>query len=314
MNNRTLTIIAVILGLLFLGSLFWGISRNSTASQLEATNETISSEVEQLAVLRTSLEAQVDSVSQEYEAAAATNLELKGQLAEAQKVEKAALYDMRQAQRKSKNDNDVAYQMRVQIEDLINARTMIESNLAELEAENQTLRKENVTLRQDLSQAKTQNYELEKTAKNLETMNASMESEIEKLSLGSFKATAMQVDLLRGNRGSKVTANASRARRVAVSFDLTDVPEKYLGVRPIYFVMTDQSGTPVLSENPVRAKATVNGAKMDIIALEGRDVNIERSQRLSFTHELDDKLSAGVYRAQIFTDVGFLGATNINLR
>ena len=314
MNNRTLTIIAVILGLLFLGSLFWGISRNSTASQLQATNETISGEVEQLSVLRASLEAQVDSISQEYEAAAATNVELKGQLAEAQRVEKAALYDMRQAQRKSSNDTDVAYQMRLQIEDLINARTMIEGNLAELEAENQTLRKENVTLRQDLSQAKTQNYELEKTAKNLETMNASMESEIEKLSLGSFKATAMQVDLLRGSRGSKVTANASRARRVAVSFDLTDVPEKYLGVRPIYFVMTDQSGTPVLSENPVRAKASVNGAKMDIIALEGRDVNIERSQRLSFTHELDDKLAAGVYRAQIFTDVGFLGATNVNLR
>ena len=314
MNKKTLTIIAILLGLLFLGSLFWGISRNSAVAELEATNTSMSGEVDQLQVLRTRLEKQVDSIAIEYEAAAATNVELKGELAEAQRSAQAAMASMRQAQRKSKNDTDVAYQMRLQIEDLINARAMIETNLAELQAENQTLRKENVALRQNLSEAKTQNYQLSRTAKNLENMNRSMESEIEALSLGAFKATAMQVDLLKGGRGTKVTANASRARRVNVSFDLTDVPEKYLGVRPIYLVMTDQAGTPVLSENPVRAKAVVNGSKMDIIALEGRDVNIERNQRLSFTHELDDKLEAGVYRAQIFTDVGFLGATNVNLR
>ena len=314
MNKKTLTIIAILLGLLFLGSLFWGISRNSAVAELEATNTSISGEVDQLQVLRTRLEKQVDSIAVEYEAAAATNVELKGELAAAQKSAQAAMASMRQAQRKSKNDTDVAYQMRLQIEDLINARAMIETNLAELQAENQVLRKENVALRQNLSEAKTQNYQLSRTAKNLENMNRSMESEIEALSLGAFKATAMQVDLLKGSRGTKVTANASRARRVNVSFDLTDVPEKYLGVRPIYLVLTDQAGTPVMSENPVRAKAVVNGSKMDIVALEGRDVNIERNQRLSFTHELDDKLEAGVYRAQIFTDVGFLGATNVNLR
>ena len=314
MNKKTLTILAIILGLLFLGTLFWGISRNSAATELASTNTTMSGEMDQLKFLRTRLEAQVDSISQEYEAAAATNIELKGELAEAQKTAQAALYSMRRAQKKSENDTDVAYQMRLQIEDLINARAMIETNLAELQAENQTLRKENVVLRQNLSEAKTENYQLSRTAKNLENMNRSMESEIEALSLGALKATAMQVDLLKGSRGNKVTANASRARRLNVSFDLTDVPEKYLGVRPIYLVMTDQAGTPVMSENPVRAKAVVNGSKMDIVALEGRDVNIERNQRLSFTHELDDKLEAGIYRAQIFTDVGFLGATNVNLR
>ncbi|NJC26563.1 hypothetical protein [Neolewinella antarctica] len=314
MNKKNLTIIAVILGLLFLASLIWGITRNSAATEYEADNLTMSAEVDQLEILRARLESQVDSIGEVYEAAAADNIELKGQLSTAQQTTKNALADMRRAQKKSTNDTDVAYQMRLQIEDLINARAMIETNLAELETENQTLRKENVTLRRDLSETKTIAYQAQKTADNMETMNRSMASEIEALSLGNFKATAMQVDLLRGSSGTKVTANASRARRVNVSFDLSDVPEKYLGVRPIYLVMTDQSGTPVMSENPVRAKATVNGAKMDLIALEGRDVNIERSQRLSFTHELDDKLEAGIYRAQIFTDIGFLGAASVNLR
>ena len=314
MNNKTLTILAVILGLLFLGSLVWGVSRNSAAGELETQNTVMSGEVKQLEVLRKNLEAQVDSIEVAYEAAAADNVELKGQLSEAQQTAKNAMSQMRRAAKKSENDTDVAYQMRLQIEDLITTRAYLETNLAELQAENQTLRKENVSLRQDLSTTKTQVYQAQKTAQNLESMNRSMESQIEKLSLGNFKATAMQVDLLKGSRGTKVTANASRARRIAVSFDLSDVPEKYLGVRPIYLVLTDQSGTPVLSENPVRAKATVNGSKMDIIALEGRDVNIERSQRLTFTHELDDKLDEGVYRAQIFTDIGFLGAAAVNLR
>ena len=33
MNKRTLTILAILLGLLFLGTLFWGLSRNSTAGK-----------------------------------------------------------------------------------------------------------------------------------------------------------------------------------------------------------------------------------------------------------------------------------------
>ncbi|OAV43838.1 hypothetical protein [Lewinella sp. 4G2] len=314
MNKKTLTILAIILALLFLGSLIWGISRNGAATELEMKNQSMSGEVAQLETLRKNLEAQVDSISVAYEAAAADNAELKGSLASAQATANSALARMRTAQQKSLNDTDVAYKMRLQIEDLINTRAFLETNLAELQAENQTLRKENVTLRQDLSKTKTAVYQAEKTAKNLESMNATMERNIEALSLGAFKATAIQVDLLKGSKGAKVTANASRVRRLAVSFDLTDVPEKYLGVRPIYLVLTDQSGTPVISDNPVRAKATVNGSEMDIMALEGRDVNVERSQRLSFTHELDDKLAAGVYRAQIFTDVGFLGAASVKLR
>lgn len=314
MNKKTLTVVAIILGLLFLGSLIWGISRNNAAGELQVEKETISAEAEQLAILRDKLQIEVDSIGAAFETAAADNEELRGQLSEAQETAKRALYDMRVAQKSRKNDNDVAYQMRLQIEDLINTRATLERNLAELKTENQELRKTNVTLRADLSTAKTANYQLEKTADNLQTMTKSMEAEIEKMTLGAFKASAFQVDLFRGNKGTKLTSDASRVKRLNVSFDLTDVPDEYLGVRPIYFVLTDQSGTPVTSENPVRAKAIVNGAPMDLIALEGRDVNVEKNQRLSFTHELDVKLNAGFYRAQIFTDLGLLGAANVQLR
>lgn len=314
MNKQSLTIAAIILALLFLGTLAWGISRNSAAGDLTVENERVNAEAEQLTILRAKLEAEVDSLGTIYESAVADKESLQGQLTEAQATTKAALYDMRKAQKSRKNDNDVAYQMRLQIEDLINARANLETRLAEVEQELSTLRKENVVLRQDLSTSKTEAYELAKKSENLETMTKSMEKQINVMTLGAFKASAIQVDMYRGNSGDKVTADASRVKRMAISFDLTDVPDKYLGVRPLYLVLSDQSGTPVTSENPVRAKAIVNGAEMDLIALEGRDVNIEKNQRISFTHDLDVKLKAGYYRAQIFTDLGLLGAANVNLR
>lgn len=314
MNKKTLTAIAIILGLLFLASLFWGISRNGAATELAEEKVQNESEIDQLQLLRDNLQAQVDSISIVYETAAADNAQLRGALADAQKTANAALYDIRKAQKSRKNDNDVAYQMRLQIEDLITARANLERNLLELEAENKTLRKENVTLRADLSTAKTEAYELGRRSEVLEQTTRRMEEQINEVTLGAFKATAMQVDLYRGSKGTKTTTDASRVKRMAVSFDLTAVPEKYLGVRPIYLVMTDESGTPVRSENPVMANAIVNGAKMDVIALEGRDVNVEKNQRISFTHELSAKLEKGFYRVQILTDLGLLGAANIQLR
>lgn len=314
MNKRTLTIIAILLGILFLASLFWGISRNGAVQELEEENTIVSAEASQLKILRDRLQSQVDSIGVAYETAAADNEELKGQLSEAQEQARRALYSMQQAQKKSKNDTDVAYQMRLQIEDLIKTRALLETNLAKLEEENSVLRKENVVLRNQVNDVKTQAYEAQKQVDNLTTMQESMEKELEVLTLGNFKATAMEVGTFRGRDNDKLTNKAKRVDRVTVSFDLTNVPQEYLGVRPIYFVLTDQSGTPVTSENPVRAKAIVNGAEMDLIALEGRDVNIERTQRLKFVHDLSVKLDPGFYRAQIFTDLGLLGATNVQLR
>ena len=309
MNKRTLTIIAILLALLFLGALIWGFT---TKNKLEANYDQKTEEAEQLTVLRDNLMASVDSLESAFSEVSDENAELQGQLTEAQETAKRALYDMRQAQRSRENDNNVAYQMRRQIEDLINVRTMLETSIAELEEENQSLRESNVTLRRDLSTAKTEVYEATKENEQLSRMNASMEANLDRMTLGAFRATAMQVDLLRKN--GSATANASRARRIAVSFDLTDVPEEFLGVRPIFLVLTDESATPVISENPVQAKVVVNGAEKDIIALEGRDVNVERSQRLTFTHELDDKLAEGFYRAEIYTDVGLLGSAKVQLR
>lgn len=309
MNKRTLTIIAVLLALLFIGTLIWGFS---TKNELEANYAEKTEEAEQLALLRDKLQTSVDSLETQFTAARSENQRLEGELTEAQRTAQAALTDMRTAQAARNNARDVAYDMRLQIEDLINVRTMLETSIQELEAENEKLRKDNVELRRDLSTAKTQAYNATKEAENLNRLTESMEADINRMSLGAFRASAIQVDLLQ--RNGRPTANASRGRRLQVSFDLTEVPEKYLGVRPIYLVLTDEKATPVRGDNPVMATSIVNGAEKNLLALEGRDVNVERNQRISFTHELDDKLDDGFYRAEIYTDVGMLGSAKVQLR
>lgn len=73
-------------------------------------------------------------------------------------------------------------------------------------------------------------------------------------------------------------------------------------------------GTPIRSENTTQAQVVVNNQRVDIIAQKAQDVNITESQRLSFTHDLEEKLRSGFYRVAVYTDIGLLGAANFRLQ
>ena len=85
-------------------------------------------------------------------------------------------------------------------------------------------------------------------------------------------------------------------------------------MRPLYLVVTDDKGTPIKDSNPIQAKVVVNGQDMDIQAVKVQEVNIEESQRLSFSHDLEEKLTTGYYRVAVYTDIGLLGASSFRLR
>jgi S-adenosylmethionine synthetase len=99
-----------------------------------------------------------------------------------------------------------------------------------------------------------------------------------------------------------------------VSFDLVNVPDEFQGVRPVYLVITDDKGTPIRIANPINAQVQINGAAMDIQAVSTREENIAENQRLSFNHDLEEKLRSGYYRVAVYTDVGLLGASSFRLR
>lgn len=302
-SKRSLTILAVILGLLLLISLYFNFSQKGQTEILQQENVETNDALDVMTSLRDDLASQVDSLSQEYQLLANENEGLEGDLSKLKTQLNQAQTALARAKRSSAAElND----LRAQIQELIAVRAGLENSIRSLQMENDSLRQRTGVLETDLAVSTEQNQQLSR-------LNESIQQEVKRLTLANFKATAFQVDVQQGS-GERVTARSRRARSISVSFDLTNVPNEYQGVRPIYLVISDDKGTPVPTDNPVRATVRVNGQVTEIIAVEAKDINITDSQRLSFKHELAERLRGGFYRVSVFTDIGILGASSFQLR
>ncbi|MEL7220839.1 MAG: hypothetical protein AAGJ93_05935 [Bacteroidota bacterium] len=303
MNGKNGLIAAVvILALALIGALVWGVGNNNEVKDLQTDNAEVQEALGAMTQLRDNLAREVDSLAGEYDLLASENVELNGQLAGTRDELANAQAALSRAKRGAAAEiND----LRAQIEGLNAARAELQTSIGNLESENASLREQMGVLETDLASSRQENEQLT-------TMATNMEGEIRKLTYENFKATAFQIspEVKRGNATSK----SSRARRVAVSFDVANVPAEFQGVRPIYLVITDEKGTPIPRTDYINTSVTLNGISQDIMAVEARDENIGESQRIEFNHELEDKLDAGYYRVSVYTDVGLLGSSNFRLR
>lgn len=301
-NGKGLVIGIVILAILALLIGWWGLSQKNQKVALTEQNEQLSGDLESLEELREELAAEVDSLQMAYREVAEENTALQGSLAEVESRLSKADAALRSARQQSASEVN---NLRAEIQALLEAKSILESSIMVVQSENDSLRNLTGQLTADLSVARSDN-------EALQNLNNTIQDELKRLTLANFKATAFQVDVER--RSSKATAKSGRARRIRVNFDLANVPEEYHGTRPLYLVITNESGTPISSENSIQAQSTVGGQRMDLIAQEAKEVNISESQRLSFTHELEDKLSRGLYRVSVYTDIGLLGAASFRLQ
>ncbi len=300
--KQGLIILAAILGLLLIVAAIWGIKQNSARKALEAENTELTGTVEDLEELRSDLLQEVDSLQQEYTTLAQQNEELQGSLASAQETVAKTEAALRNAKAQSSTEIN---SLRAEIQKLLALRSELESNISAVQAENDSLRAVTGILEADLGVARDENQALA-------NLNKAIQDEVDRLTLANFKATAFQVDLEQKNE--KVTSKARRVRTIRTSFDLTNVPPKYQGLKTLYLVITDDKGNPVPAANPIKAQTVVNNQTMDIIAVKAKDTDITENQRLSMVYDLEDKLAAGYYRVAIYTDIGLLGASSLRLR
>lgn len=303
MNSRQgLTILLIFLLLLLFGVGFWGYSNYSAKKSMAATNKELNEKVGDLSSLRDNLEHQVDSLQQAYATLAQENESLQGSMAAAQ--EKIAAQTATINKYKKQGSSEAA-SLKDQIQQLLKAKALLEASISDLQEENDSLRMLTGQLTADLATAKSEN-------EALASLNHTIQDELKRLTLANFKATAFRVEVEK--KRPKATAKSRRAKRVLVSFDLTGVVPQYRGVRPLYLVITDDKGTPIKTENPIHAKANVNGQEMDLIAVKQQEVNVVENQRLSFSHDLEEKLKSGYYRVAVYTDIGLLGASSFRLQ
>lgn len=306
---KTNTILMILLAIAMLAMGYCGYMRNEEVkaemAALSAKNTELGNELKDVQGLKAKLEGDLNELQTKYSSLAAENEALQGSVTDAQKEIKrrrSAIYRLTQAN--TAKDGELA-SLRAQIEGLINERTKLESDINTLQAENAQLKEENAKLASDLATTKG-----EKEA--LARLNETMEKDISDLTLANFKASGFTTDVLR--KDGKPTRRKGFAKKVNVSFDLVDVPEKYQGVRKIYMVITDDTGVPITKSSPIRAKINVNGQEQDIIAVSEQNVEIQESQRLSFNHDLESKLKPGYYRSSIYTDLGLLGSASFLMR
>lgn len=293
-------VILLLLGLIGLG--YWGYTTNNEKKNLASQNQTLNSQVSDLDGLRSDLQQQVDSLAQAYDNLAEENKNLQGSVTNAEQTIASQTAAITKIKKQSASETG---NLKSQIEELLKAKAMLEGNIKNLQTENDSLRTVTGQLTSDLASAKSENDALA-------TLNKTMNDEMKKLTLANFKASAFRVEVER--KRPKATAKAGRARRLLISFDLTEVKSEFRGLRPLYLVLTDDKGTPIKNSNPIQAKVNVNGQSMDLLAVQKKDVDIVENQRLTFTHELEDKLKSGFYRVAVYTDIGLLGASSFRLQ
>jgi len=308
MNNTVrniLAVVAVILALLFCWSWWTGMNKSKEIANLESKNSVLSSEFDKLEKLKASLETEIDSLQSEFEGLSVVNDSLANSLASANSRVASRNRTISKLRADMEAGDLRSSSLSVQISQLLEEKNALQSQITTLEGENAELREKAGILEQDLGKARNDNAALA-------NLNRTMQGEIDNLTLANFKATAFQVELEKKNK--KATAKSRRARRLKASFDLTEVPNKYHGVRPIYLVVTDETSSPIKMENPIKAQVMVNDQATDIIAVAQKEVNIGANQRISFTHDLGSKLKKGYYRVTVYTDIGILGTSNFRLR
>ena len=309
-TNRTWGIVAALLALFLLIAGIWGIRLNNEKTELTNSKNELEMELGEISSLKADLETEIDSLSLAYDDLTFENetlvKELKDEKARVSRRNvsiKGLKSDMKAL--KEGNQNEMA-SLRAQIQDLINTKVALQGNITALQIQNDSLKNVTGILESDLRIAKDENMALVNENNNIQ-------AELGKSVLANFKASAFRVEVAKKNT-AKVTSKGKRAKNIQVSFDLTEVPEKYQGVRPIYLVITDDKATPVKLDNPIKAQVVVNGQQQDILAAEAKETNITANQRLSFNHELGEKLSTGFYRVAVYTDIGLLGASSFRLR
>ncbi len=300
-----LIVVTIILALLLIAAGWWGYSQSVTNKQLESHNETLTKEISDLEELKVELQSEVDSLEMTYESLSLENDSLSNSLVDAKMRVGRRDKTIKGLKKTSNASQAEISNLKAEILSLLEAKALLENSITGLQMENDSLRSRTGILEADLGSAKQENAALS-------NLNRTMQGEMDQLTLANFKATAFQVEV--EQRKPKVTAKSKRAKKILVSFDLTNVPQIYQGVRPVYLVITDDKATPIKLENPIHATVTVNGQTNEILAAEGKEVKIEENQRLSFSHDLENRLAKGFYRVIVYTDIGLLGASNFRLR
>ncbi|MCC6462282.1 MAG: hypothetical protein IT260_17575 [Saprospiraceae bacterium] len=301
-NSRVYGIVVTFLLILsaILGWFFWQKSR-AMISESKERQVTLDS----LNLVKADIEQELDSLSLAYSNLRTENESLQGKVTSTAALIEQKEITIKQIKSASAKTLD---ELKDQVANLQRTKTEYETIITVLRQENAQLKEENERLTGENAQLKGEKEQLSGQVTDLAKQ---LEEQIRKTQSATFKASSFRVEVER--RNDKQTTKARRARELLISFDLADVPQPYQGTQKLYMVITDDKGNPVASKNPTKATVYAPTGPVEIMAQQVKQVALEGTQRMSFVHQLEDKLKSGNYVVAIYCDKGLLGASSFRL-
>lgn len=304
-DNNSKLIYSVVITLLLLlsggiGWFFW----NKT-QKLVAENKERVMMVDSLTNLKANLEKSLDSLQTDYTALRTENENLLGKIAAATNLVSQKEGVIRQIKETSAGDLAA---LQAQVEELKKVKTEYETVINLLKTENGQLKEENLALKGENASLKG---DKESLSEQVSDLAKKLEDQIRKTQSAAFRATSFRVELEK--RRDRLTTMARKVREINVSFDLADVPENFRGPAKLYLVITDDTGTPIPSDNPIKSTIYAPTGPVDIMAQQTRAVVLDQTQRYTFTYPVEERLKKGNFVIAIYCEKGLLGVASFKL-
>lgn len=287
------------ISILLLLSLLWGGYQWRIGGTLKKENAVLTKRTDSLKVVRDNLQKELEGISSQLEAATAQNQSMSASLTSIN--EKLAEKD--KVLNRLQKDNQSLGVLRKQVNELKNLKELLSNELTGVKQENSRLRADNSRLTQE-------NADLRRL--NDKKVDSFLPKEEEESSASLLGANAFRVDVM--NRKEKLIVKGRRAREVAIMFDL---PEGAKGREDeiVYLSVKDITQKPLKDSKAKQVNVNIKGVMNPVTVHLTRAVDFTRNpQRVTLKYKLDEKLKAGVYVAELFTEKLFVGKVEFRLR
>jgi hypothetical protein len=194
-------------------------------------------------------------------------------------------------------ENATVFSLRKQLKALKADHATMEKQIQDLLAENQQLQSLNASLVQNVSRLEKDKLALQEQLNLADKLNS--------------KAGNFRIDML--HNSNKVTAKSKRTNEIGISFDLpANLSDENPGNKEMYLVILDPQGKPVQNKSnknfTLKNGNTVSAIKTQIVEWS------KNPQTIKMNIKMENKIrSKGVYKIQVYTEDGMIGASQMRM-
>jgi predicted RNase H-like nuclease (RuvC/YqgF family) len=295
---------SIIMGVLLIGSIAFGVMFYNKHNESAHKAMDLSSQLDNT---RTKLQGELATLNSAYTGEIATNDTLSSELQ--QKVSEVA--DLQDRINKAKKDlksslaNNKEIQGRLaQMEDL---KVALEKDIADLRDQNVALAASNHDLNTELTSTKDEVVNLNTKVMSLTAANSKLTSRLKIVAPAGF--TADNFTVTSEDKRDKLTTRGKKIDQINVKFDLNNIPEELQGGHEIYLVLTQFNGNPVTVVPGKDVNLTFGEQSVSVHAADLEQIDLKDRQVVNMSFEPTDNMTPGTYNLMVYSDTGYLGST-----